>query len=202
MKYLLLGLFWLTYLFSPAQTAEEICPKPIGTQIADTQLRTAAGESVSSSSLLDDKYTVLIFYRGGWCPYCNKHMKGLRKIEGQLTEAGYQIVAISPDKPDEISKSLSKHKMGYSLLSDSKLALTSSLGLDFQVDEKTIKKYKMYGINLEKSSGESHKRLPVPAVLLINPDREIIFSYVNPTYKVRMDEELIVTVAKALKGKK
>jgi len=30
-------------------------------------------------SLLREGHVVAVFYRGGWCPYCNLHLRGYRR---------------------------------------------------------------------------------------------------------------------------
>ena len=73
----------------------------------------------------------MIVYRGGWCPYCNLHLAALRKVEQPLKEMGFQIIAISPDKPEELMKTDEKHTLGYTLLSDSSATAIKALGLLF-----------------------------------------------------------------------
>ena len=140
---------------------------------------------------------VLIFYRGGWCPYCNVHLGQLQEIDPQLRAMGYRIVAVSPDRPEELAKSAEKEGLNYILLSDSKMAAAKAFGLAFTVDGPTLAKYTEYGIDLETASGEKHHMLPVPAVFLIGTDGVIDFVYANPDYKTRIDPEVLLTQAKA-----
>lgn len=144
------------------------------------------------------KPTILVFYRGGWCPYCNLHLGQLQKIEAELIKIGYQIIAISPDTPEKLRQSIEKHKLNYLLLSDSKMTAACSFGIAFKVDKKAIKKYKGYGIDLESASGEKHHLLPVPAVFIVGTDSIIKFEYVNPDYKVRLGPDLLLAAAKSV----
>ena len=52
-------------------------------------------------------------------------------------------------------------------------------------------------INLEKRSGEDHNMLPVPAVYIINKG-EVLFHYVNPNYKKRLQAETLISLLKTL----
>ncbi len=187
--------------FSPQllaqNTATDICPILVGTQIPDAQLNDQNGEAVSVHQLIEKQPTILIVYRGAWCPYCNKHLSAMVDLEDELVEMGYQILAVSPDKPSELEATFDKHEPKYKLYSDSKMAFSDALGLSFQVDEKTIKKYKLWGIDLGKSSGGTHQRLPVPALMIIDKNGMLKFSFVNPNYKVRAEPELIRAAAKA-----
>lgn len=182
---------------TPPTSADAIRPILIGQSIPEINVKNVEGKSVSLNQLLSEKPTLLVFYRGGWCPYCNLHLANLRKVEQPLKEQGFQIIAISPDKPEELNLSDKKHELSYTLLSDSNGAAMTALGLAFKVDKDTISTYHSYGIDLEKSSGEKHHLLPVPAALLIDTDGIVTFSFINPNYKVRIDNELIMAAANA-----
>jgi len=180
-----------------ARQAADVSPALTGTTIPNASVKTLDGKSVAFKELVSQKPTVLIFYRGGWCPYCNKHLAELQQIEQKLVDMGYQILAVSPDRPEILKKSISKHDLDYTLLSDSPMNLTKAFGLAFRVDNKTIEQYKEHGIDLEKNSGYDHHLLPVPAVYLINPDGMITFQYVNPNYKTRINSDVLMSAAKA-----
>src|SRR5262245_61764663 len=65
-----------------------------------------------------ERPVVLIFYRGGWCPYCNAHLGQLRTTEPKLRELGYDVLFLSADKPELLVPSLKQKDLGYTLLSD------------------------------------------------------------------------------------
>ena len=182
---------------SYAQDATNVSPALTGTTMPSAAVKTVDGQSVELKDLVSQKPTVLIFYRGGWCPYCNAHLAELQKIEQDLVDMGYQILAVSPDQPKFLKQSANKHDLQYTLLSDSPMNLSKAFGLAFKVDQSIIKRYKQNGIDLEKNSGYDHHLLPVPAVYLINPDGLITFQYVNPDYKTRIKSEVLKTAAKA-----
>jgi peroxiredoxin len=126
----------------------------------------------------------------------------LQKIEPQLIDLGYQIIAISPDTPERMNKYVKKKEYKYRLLSDSKMNAAKAFGIAFRVDDKTYGKLKLFTIDLEKKSGEPHHFLPVPSVFVLGKDGIIKFEYVNPDYKVRIEEEKLLEEArKALSGK-
>lgn len=169
----------------------------IGSKIPDLTLKTAAGESLNLRATAKEQPLVLIFYRGGWCPYCNAHLGQLQEIDPQLRELGYRIIAVSPDRPEELAKSTAKDELTYTLLSDSTMEAAQAFGLAFTVDEATLEKYAGYGIDLEAASGEKHHMLPVPAVFLVGKDGVIDFAYANPDYKTRIEPEVLLAKAKA-----
>ena len=175
----------------------EVRPLLIGALAPDAPLRALDGKALSLKSRLAGKPTVLVFYRGGWCPYCNLQLSALKDVQNDLAALGYQTLAVAPDRPEELRKTLDKHGLPYALLSDAKMDAARAYGLAFRVDTGTIKKYAEYGIDLEKSSGEKHHWLPVPAVFLIDKDGKIVFVYVNPDYKVRLNGGVLLAAAKA-----
>ncbi len=183
-----------------AESAEEVHPLLIGAQAPDVTVRDIESNKVELHTLLAEKPTVLVFYRGGWCPYCNTHLAGLAESDPKLREMGYQILAISPDRPEKLRETLDKSALSYTLLSDSAMEAAQGFGVAFKVEDETVEKYKTYGIDLDDSSGEDHHLLPVPAVFILGTDGTIQFQYVNPNYKMRLDADVLLAAAHSLVG--
>lgn len=93
-------------------------------------------------------------------------------------------------------ESVEKQDLTYVVLSDSTTEAAQAFGLAFQIDDKTFELFKGYGIDLEDASGEDHHILPVPAVYIVGTDGVILFDYVNPDYKVRIDPEELLEAAR------
>lgn len=183
-------------LHAVAPSADQICPVLINSSIPPLTLKKIDGSPLQLSDLLKRQPTVLIFYRGGWCPFCNRQLSQLQKIESQLIRMGYQIVAISPDRPEKLKESIQKHQLTYILLSDSNFVAARTLGIAFQVDQSTLERYKGFGIDLEDASGQKNHWLPVPSVFIVNKQGVIQFEYINPNYKVRLDPDILLAAAK------
>lgn len=174
------------------QLAEDIAPLLVGEIFPDSGASNMEGTSIQVQSLLDDKPAIVVFYRGGWCPYCNRHLAELAQIESQILDLGYQIIAVSPDAPVELNKTLDKNGINYTLLSDGSGALAKAAGIAFQAPDR-------YGDRLSKySDGANEGYLPVPAVFVINPEREILFEYISPNYKQRMSGAMLMAVLENL----
>jgi len=193
MKLLVIGLTTTVM----AATAEDVRPLMIGQLIPDVGLKTAEGKAFDLRAAAQEQPLVLIFYRGGWCPFCNKHLGQLQQVDPQLRELGYRIVAVSPDRPEKLSGAAEKGGLSYTLVSDSSMAAAKAFGIAFKVDDATLEKYAGYGIDLEAASGETHHLLPVPAVFIVGKDGAIDFSYANPDYKTRLASEVLLAAAKA-----
>lgn len=177
----------------------EVNPILVNSTIPDVSLKSIAGETIPLKTIVAKKPTVLIFYRGGWCPYCSRHMAELQKIEDQIVEMGYQILAVSVDRPEVLKETLSDVELTYTLLSDSPADVMKAFGIAYRVDDKTVTRYKSIGIDLEKSSGYDHHILPAPAVFIIDQEGVVKFQYVNPDYKQRINGDVLLAAAQAYK---
>ena len=181
-----------------AAAATEIRPILLGSRLPDVSLRTVDGKPTTLAAQVGGKPAILVFYRGGWCPYCNLQLSELRLVEAEAQALGYQLIAISPDRPEALSASLEEGDLTYTLLSDSQAEALKAFGIGFRVDDATAAKYKEYGIDLEAASGASHRALPVPSVFIVDGEGTLQFGYTHPDYTVRIPGDVILAAAKAI----
>ncbi len=175
--------------------ARQVHPLGVGEKAPAYRLRRPDGQEADLGTLYRQKPTVLIFYRGGWCPYCNAHLGQIATVESELLSMGYQVLAISPDRPEELARTLDKQHLTYQLLSDSDAVLAQAFGLVFRVDEPTLEKYRGFGIDLELASGRDHHMLPVPAVYIVDITGIIRFAHWDADYKKRLKPEILLKAA-------
>lgn len=177
--------------------ATQICPVLTGAPMPSVTVRDAAGNEVDLAARVARKPTLLLFYRGGWCPYCNRHLSAVQEVADELHAMGVRILALSPDRPGLLPGLVEKHGLGYELLSDSEMTAARAFGLAFRLDEAQYERLKGYGHDLEADSGQTHHELPVPAAFVVGTDGTILFSYVNPNYKTRVDAGVLLAAASA-----
>ncbi|MGN6417001.1 MAG: peroxiredoxin family protein [Pseudobacter sp.] len=172
---------------------EDISPLLIGEKIPMVSLVDPDGKMVELSKVVMVKPTILVFYRGGWCPFCNRQLAALQELQPYLSSLGYQIIAISTDSPENLRSSIKKSELGYTLLSDADLNVTKQFGLAFKAPER-------YNDLLVKSTGgkDTESLLPVPSVFLVNKQGVIKFEYINPDFKERISAPLLKAVAGTL----
>ncbi len=164
----------------------------------EAQVQRLTGEKVELKQLIAGKPTVLVFYRGGWCPFCNTQLAGLRSIEKPLSDAGYQLIALSPEPIDATAKvkaETDKAPLSYQLYSDAGLQAMQAFGIAYYMDAKTEAIYRQsYGIKLTyDATGKAV--LPAPTVFILGADGTILFSYVHVNYKTRLAPELLLHAA-------
>lgn len=179
--------------------AEPTATKPLekGQKVPEVTLKGLDGKDVSLASLHQEKSLVIVFFRGGWCPICTKHTQQLIKVYPELKEKGFEMIGVSPDSVESTKANVDKSSIPFSLYSDSELNATSGFGLAFKVDDATVTKYKGFGIDLEKASGQTHHALPIPAIYVVSKEGVVTFAHSNPDYRQRLDaKDLLKEISK------
>ena len=153
------------------------------------------GKEISLKELRKKRPVVLIFYRGNWCPYCSKYLKALEDSLLQIKDMGAELIAITPEAADGVSKTIEKTKASYSIISDKDLKIMKAYQVAYQVDERTIGRYKTAGIDLAQNNNQKPDKvfLPVPAIYIINKDGEISYRFFDPDYKKRASVKEILS---------
>ncbi|MCX6319027.1 MAG: peroxiredoxin-like family protein [Bacteroidetes bacterium] len=145
------------------------------------------GNKINLKEVLEKGPAVVVFYRGQWCPYCNQQLKKLEDSMSLVSAKGATIIAISPETAENISKTVEKTKATYPILHDEGMNIMKSYDVAFAVDEKTIEKYKGYGIDFIRANGAANgANLPVPALYIINKEGKIIFRHFDKNYTKRV----------------
>ena len=174
--------------------AEDISPILIGETLPNGNFQNAEGDYVQLKAVLEEKPTVLVFYRGGWCPYCNVQLSGLVEIEDDVLELGYQIVAISPDDYKNLQSTIENNSTKYKLLSDPNGKFIKEIGIAFKTSS-SLKEY----ITGKGQKGETSSVMPAPTVMIVDKKGVIKFEYINPNYKERISGEMLLSVLKTIK---
>ena len=178
-----------------AAPSDDVNPLQAGADIPSAALTDLNGNTVNIQNIAA-KPTIAIFYRGGWCPYCNQHLQEIQGIEKELIKLGYQIVGISPDKPEGLQKTTQKEKLNYALLSDSRSNGARAFGIAFNAAEEYKPRFGEGIIHmLEGASGEKHHELPIPAVFILN-DGKIAYAHADANYSVRLSAKDLLEAAK------
>jgi peroxiredoxin len=143
-------------------------------------------DSIFLDSLLARGKVVIVFYRGAWCPYCNRHMNQLQDSLQFILDKGASLLAISPEVEASMEKIVSKSNVTFHVLHDENYTIMLRYGVALKVDEATLLKYKLFGINLEKANGNKDSILPVPATFILNQNGTIDFIDFEMDYKRRL----------------
>ena len=157
----------------------------IASKAPDFKAKDQHGTEIRLKDLLKKGKVVLVFYRGNWCPYCNKALARLQDSLQLIKDKGATLLAVSPEKAEGIAKTTEKTKAEYSVLHDEDMKIMKAYDVAFEVPENTITRYKNAGLDIEKNNGKNGKYLPVPAVYIIDQESTIRYRFFETDYKKR-----------------
>jgi peroxiredoxin len=166
----------------------------INSKAPDFKATDQYGNEIRLKDMLKDSIVVLIFYRGQWCPYCNRQLKKLEDSLQLIKEKGARLIAVTPEKPEYISKTIEKTKASYPLIYDKDMKIMKAYAVAFEVDDRTVLRYKNADIDLATANGQKEKvYLPVPAVYIISKkEGTIVYRYFEFDYKKRVSVQEIL----------
>lgn len=154
------------------------------------------GATVDSDELLKEGKVLLVFFRGSWCPHCNRHLASLEENFEALRQKGVSVVVVTPERMDMIQEANKKWKASYSIVHDKDNKIMNDYKVAFDVNEATVPNYyNAVQKRLQKYNEENSNTLPVPATYLIDQDHKISYVHYDPDYKNRSNiEELLETL--------
>lgn len=168
-------------------TGIETSALQVGGLAPDLTLPDAVGHPVRLADLWQQGPLVLIFYRGGWCPYCNLELRAWQQHLAALAAHGARLVAVSPQTPDNSLSTAEKNELAFPVLSDSSLAAATAFGIAFQMPQSLIDLYSKVGHDLPVLNGNGQWVLPLPATYVIGRDGRIVFAHIEADYRQRAE---------------
>ena len=165
----------------------------IGQKVENFSLANHNGENIELADLLKKGPVIISFYRGGWCPYCNLELKALNDYLPQFKTQSAQLVAISPQLPDETLSTAQKNDLEFDVLSDVSNKVAEQFGLLFTLDERIQALYTQFGIDFEHYYGDKSFKLPLPATYVINQEGVITYAFLNEDYTLRAEPIDVMT---------
>ena len=159
----------------------------INSKAPDFKSKDQNGNEIVLKDLRKKGPVVLVFYRGYWCPYCNKELQRLEDSLLLITDKGAQLIAITPEKKEGVAKTIEQTKATYPIITDEEMKIMKAYDVAYPVDDKTVGRYKMASIDLAANNGQKPGSvyLPIPAVYIINKDGEISYRFFDADYKKR-----------------
>lgn len=169
----------------------------VGAMAPDLTLPDALNRPVRLSALWQQGPLVLIFYRGGWCPYCNLELRAWQAHVDGLRHLGAQLVAVSPQTPDNSLSTAEKNALAFPVLSDSALQAATAFGVAFEMPPELIALYSQSGNDLTVVNGNGRWVLPLPATYVIDREGRIAHAHVEADYRLRAEPADVLAAVKA-----
>ena len=165
----------------------------------DFVLPDASGNPVVLSDRLRDGPVALIFYRGGWCPYCNIQLRAYQRALDEITALGGQLLAISPQLPDGSLSTAELNKLSFDVLSDLGNRVAKAFGLVYELPEQLREVMRANGKALSELNGDDSWELPLPATYVIAPDRRVALAAIELDYRERLAPEDVIAALRSLR---
>ena len=165
----------------------------VGDKIENFILPNHLGKNIELADLLDKGPVVVSFYRGAWCPYCNLELKALNDFLPQFKTKSAQLLAISPQLPDQTLTTAQKNELEFDVLSDIGNKVAQQFGLLFTLDKRIQELYTGFGIDFEHTYGDKTYQLPLPATYVINQEGVITYAFLNEDYTLRAEPSDVMT---------
>ncbi len=172
--------------------------KKVGDHAPDFKLQNAVGKEVSLSDFLKKGPVVLVWYRGGWCPYCNINLNYLQEELPNIKAQGANLLALSPELPDEALSTSEKHHLQFEVLSDVGNKVAKEYGVVYKLTEGVAAIYNKK-FDLNNHNGDNSNELPLAATYIINTDGKIVYAFLDADYRKRAEPSDITAFLKKMK---
>ena len=164
----------------------------VGDKAPDFMVKDHAGKMVSLKELTQKGKVVVMFYRGAWCPFCNKYMSQLETALPEFSAKNTTVIAITPETDESINKAIDKTKATFSVIYDKDRSIMKNWKVAYSMSDDMKTKYKGYGLDLEKQQGDW--MLPVPATYVVGKDCRIEYVHFDENYQKRAEVAEILKV--------
>lgn len=191
----------LKVLAAPPLGSENTRPLAVGAKVPSAPLTAPDGSTLDLRELVLAQPSVIIVYRGGWCPYCNTHLGELATIEAELAELGFRVIAFSPEQASTLAAATKENppEHGRLLLSDRAMHASAAMGLAFQLPAAIHQRYLAAGLDLAPIPGSPDQHwLPVPAAYVVDRQGVITFAFTDADIKQRVDVQELLAAARKL----
>jgi peroxiredoxin len=164
-----------------------------GTVLPDAELLDVHGAATTLYAAAGDGLSVLVFYRGAWCPYCNIALSAYQEqLLPQLTERGIRLVAVSPQKPDGSLTMQQKNSLAFTVVSDPGNVIVGRLGILTRPSEEARAAQLQLGLDLAAANADGTLNLPMPAVVILDAGHAVRWIDVHPDYSTRTEPGQVI----------
>lgn len=150
------------------------------------------GAAVSLSDRLALGPVVLLFIRGGWCPFCTLALRAWQEALPRLHDAGGDLLVMSPQRVDVCGMVAERDMLACSVLSDPGSAVAGRYGLVVELPEIARPLYLRLGHDLPRINGTGTWRLPLSSTFVVAPDGRIAMGRADLSLKRRVEPEAAI----------
>lgn len=165
----------------------------VGDNAPEIIFTTAENKKVPLSEYYKKQAVVIIFYRGFWCPVCNKHLSEFAEKAKQIEASGAKLIAVSSESYDNVAKTKEQTGANFTIISDADGSIRKDFDVNFKVTEdyQAMIQDKLKAL-IADTNANKQAELPVPATFIIDKNGKIVYKQFNPDYKIRASVEDIL----------
>tara|TARA_B100000780_G_C21114151_1_gene450557 strand:+ start:725 stop:1435 length:711 start_codon:yes stop_codon:yes gene_type:complete len=171
--------------------------KQVGEKAPNFTLTNQLGETVSLYDELKNGPVVLIWYRGGWCPYCNITLHYMQERLPDFKAEGASLLALTPELPDQSLNTSEKHDLQFNVLSDVGNQIGKDYGVVFKLTPEVAEIYEA-SFGMHNYNGDESDELPLAATYVIDQDGFIQYAFLDADYRNRAEPDDIIEALKKL----
>jgi peroxiredoxin len=164
-----------------------------GSTLPDADLLDVHGAETTLYPALGDQTAVLVFYRGGWCPYCNIALNTYAaELVPELARRGVALIAVSPQTPDASLSLQEKNELTFTVLSDPGNRLAAVVGIVTAPSDEARTAQLALGLDLTEVNADGTIALPMPATLVVDANHVVRWIDIHPDYSTRSETSEIL----------
>jgi peroxiredoxin len=171
-----------------------------GNTVPEIILPSASSGRVILSEILAGGPAVLVFFRGGWCPFARVQLKKLEDIHGRVQDMGAWLGAVSPQNLDFTRQTKEELGLTFELLSDKGNAFAGKLGLSHLVPEDVRRALSSMGASLGEVNADGSWALPIPSAFVVESTGRIASAWVQPDFMAPPDPSLMLEALEEVKS--
>ncbi|ESS67827.1 alkyl hydroperoxide reductase/ thiol specific antioxidant/ Mal allergen [Methyloglobulus morosus KoM1] len=174
---------FLLYVYWYSNYGRKPSPRlKVGSSLPNFTVKHANGTLLQSSQLTD-KPTILIFYRGNWCPLCVAQVKELVAKYKDLDALGARVALISPQPHANTVALAKKYGVEFEFLTDEGNAAARTLGID-----------QNHGLPMGMQMMGYDSETVMPTVIITDANGKIIWVHETDNYRVRPEPDVYLEV--------
>ena len=122
----------------------------------------------------------------------------MQQILPEINKLGAELVAISSELPDNSLSMAEKNALTFQVLSDQNSKYAKQCGLIYILAEELQPIYTNWGIDFQKTYGNSTFELPLPATYVVDQGSLIVLSFADADYTKRLEPSEVASALKAI----
>jgi peroxiredoxin len=154
----------------------------------DGDLLDVHGQATTLAIARGGKSAVVVFYRGGWCPYCNIALRAYQAdLLPELRVRGIELIAVSPQKPEGSLSTQEANELSFTVVTDPGNQLGRGLGILTEPTAEAQAAQRSLGLNLTEANADGTATIPMPTTVVVDSAGVVRWIDVHPDYTTRSE---------------